>query len=131
MFLSILSGSRSMGGGDIWEECREQGPLSPSRFAFSSLLCLSFCVEIRCHCSCVCASCSNPKVGEKGGLFVLMTVSRPLWVEMFNHSPVAVSSCSRRTLVVIIKNRKETYFLAQITLLQYTVSGERMIEVTL
>lgn len=61
----------------------------------------------------------------------MMTVSRPLWVEMFNHSPVAVSSCSRRTLVVIIKNRKETYFLAQITLLQYTVSGERMIEVTL
>lgn len=32
MFLSILSGSRSTGGGEVREECREQGPLSPSPF---------------------------------------------------------------------------------------------------
>lgn len=33
-FLSILGGSRSMGGGDVCEECREQGPLTLLPFAF-------------------------------------------------------------------------------------------------
>lgn len=112
------------GEGTLGEECREQGPLSPSRLAFSSLSFFLSVLRLGVTAP-VCASCSNSKVREERGLFVLMTVSRPLWVEMFNHSPVAVTSCSRGTLV-IIKNRKATYFWAQITLLQCNVSGERV-----
>lgn len=111
VFLSILSGSsssRSMGGGEVWEECREQGPSLPLAFCllFTPLL-LSFfsfppfflpCVEIGCHSSCVAPHVRTLRVREERGLFVLMTVSRPpsLRVEMFNHSPVAVTGCSRK-----------------------------------
>lgn len=42
------------GGGEVWEECRGQGPLlpPPSPLVLPSLLCLLFLgVEIRCQCS--------------------------------------------------------------------------------
>lgn len=54
MFLSIFGGSRSMGGGEVWEECREQGLLFPLAFGLLFSVFLSLRVEIRCHCSCVC-----------------------------------------------------------------------------
>lgn len=68
MFLSILSGSRSMGGGDVWEECREQGPLSlsfPLSF-YPPFVCFpsSFSVLRLGVTAPVCASCLNPKVRE-------------------------------------------------------------------
>lgn len=42
------------GGGEVWEECRGQGPLlpPPSPLVLPSLLCLLFLrVEMRCQCS--------------------------------------------------------------------------------
>lgn len=63
MFLSILSGSRSMGGGDVWVECREQGPLSPSCF-FPLPFSLVLSVLRLGVTAPVCASCLNPIVRE-------------------------------------------------------------------
>lgn len=65
------------GGGEVWEECRGQGPLlpPPSPLVLPSLLCLLFLrFEIRCQCSCV----LHVRSERKSGLFVFMTVSRPL-----------------------------------------------------
>lgn len=113
MFLSILGGSsRSMGGGDVWEECREQRPLflslflplslhftfSSSPLSFLSLPCGDEEWLLLCAWSC--------KVRVKR--FVCFDGCQR--VEMFNHSPVAVTGHSTGT-AVIIPNRKQTCFL--------------------
>lgn len=76
------------GGGEVWEECRGQGPLLPHpallfcllfSVFYSSVLRLGVSAPVRASCS----------LGEERGLFVFMTVSRPLRVEMFNHGPAA------------------------------------------
>lgn len=87
MFLSILSGSgRSRGEGRFGRNAGGKALFSPHP---ALLFCLLFSVfyssALRLGVSApVRASCS---LGEERGLFVFVTVSRPLWVEMFNHGP--------------------------------------------
>lgn len=87
--LSILSGSgRSRGEGRFGRNAGGKALFSPHP---ALLFCLLFSVfsssALRLGVSApVRASCSLR--GERG-LFVFVTVSRPLWVEMFNHGPAA------------------------------------------
>lgn len=76
------------GGGEVWEECRGQGPLlpPPSPLVLPSLLCLLFLrFEIRCQCSCVLHVRS-----ERKEVCLFSWLSADLWVEMFNHSPAVL-----------------------------------------